>query len=102
MLKFFAREDQLVFHPASAPLVGQSPRYVGRSHNLETGGFPAYDASHDFDATTPEGVRLAKLVRREHCLWPADETTASHCGVPFIQTEFKDGAHIAKPSKKKG
>jgi hypothetical protein len=104
-LKFFAKGDLLVSKPGFLPRFagGDVPRYIGRSFVPRDGDKPAHHIAtkepYACEANSEEGRRLAFLTRRDACLWPADAETAAACGVKFVSTEFKDGEHVAKPTK---
>jgi hypothetical protein len=118
-LSFFAKDDLLVTLPgqrlmrrnADTGASGSPMRYVGRQHVPaklrqdvaagttivdEAASNPATPEAFSCDADTEMGRRLAKLVRRDGSLWPADKATADACGVAFVETVFQDGAHVEK------
>ena len=97
ILRFFARDGQLVPLPGFVPQVGQSPQYVGRTHDVQLRGFPATAEPHAFDSERQAAAckRLAKLTLRDRSLWPADEETAKACGVPFVAVRVVNG--VAEP-----
>ncbi len=89
ILKFYAREDQLVREPGIGPSIGVPARYVGRYFDAALRGFPAHDNAQAFDTDLVESRDIADLKRstRKGGLWPADTETAAECGVPFVAVE---------------
>lgn len=102
LLKFFAKADALQRVPNFHPEVGQHDRYVGREHDPALpGAFPATKEPFVCDSASEAGQRLKHLIFRDGDLWAADQATADHCQVPFVETEWVDGevaAKVAKPS----
>jgi len=94
MLKFYAKADQLVTVPGSRPVVGQPPKYIGRSFDRDSLAFPATEEGFTCESESDRGRRLTKLTRRDSSLWAANGKTAAHCGVPFVQLEFADGVWV--------
>lgn len=97
-LSFYARGDLLVSHPTARRFVGQLPRYVGRKPvaNGSEASWPATQQPFVCEADSDIGRRLVKLCGRDHALWPADETTARACNVPFQPVEFADGEWVPR------
>jgi hypothetical protein len=98
-LSFYAREGLLAYVPNNIGRVGQSPRYIGRSHTLGTATKPAeYPATVDPTAfPSPDTQTVARLTHlcRDGAIWPANSETAAACGVQFVPVEYKDGAWVA-------
>lgn len=90
-LRFYARGTALVSLPGERRVVGQHPRYVGRTLKIVDGAatWPANE-----EPVECASEQAARLVRRCAAgdLWPADEITAARCGVSFVPIEFADGA----------
>lgn len=99
-LKFFAREDLLVRRAGVLPRVGEATRYYGRKFDAAMRGYPATEEPFRVDADSDHGRKCARACKSESALWPADEATAQHCGVPFTPVEFVDGAWVAKQAHK--
>jgi len=95
MLKFYAKQGALVSVPFQSPLVGQRPRYVGRTQD-DQNRLPASDEPFAAEASSRIGVRLARICSRGD-LWAADKATANHCRVPFVGVSHVDGEWV--PSK---
>jgi hypothetical protein len=91
MLRFYARDDQLVPLPGQAPVPGQPLHFVGRRYDAATRAHPADSTPTEVDSESSAGMRLAELTRRDACLWPADAETAAACGVPFVKVFIRDG-----------
>ncbi len=96
MLKFYAKSNLLVRVPGATPLPGQPDLYVGRTFDPATRGYPAVNQPYEVDENTDSGRRLIRLTTIDGSLYPADEYTASICGVPFVSVEFKDGVFVEK------
>lgn len=101
-LRFHARGTGLVSLPGENRIVGQLPRYIGRSLKMIDGAtaWPANADAHECDSASDHGARLMKRCRRGE-LWAADEATATACGVEFVALEHSDGAWIPAASKPK-
>jgi hypothetical protein len=82
--------------PGLVPAIGQAESYVGRTFDAKTRGNPATKEAFEIDSDSDAGRRLAKLCRRDACLWPADKATAEACGVEFVELEFRDGVWAPK------
>lgn len=80
-------------------MVGQPKKYVGRKlAKLGNGMFADIATEHPFEIEegTKSARRLLKLMKRENCLFPADEYTAQACGVDYVPiTRDDDGEWIA-------
>lgn len=112
-LRFYAREDRLVYVPGSRPATGDAPRYVGRGFVPgKDGAAPQYPAKKDpyeCDADSDAGRRLIERVQNDvrdgygAPLWPADKETAAACGVDFQSVSLVDGSWVAgaQPAKTK-
>ena len=95
-LRFYARGSDLVSLPGERRIVGQQPRYIGRSLKSVTvdgKAFPARPATEEPHCCEADGAQAPKLIQRaqEGSLWPADHATATACGVPFVEVSFFDG-----------
>lgn len=106
-LRFLAKADLLVTEPGTTGYAGQVARYVNRAWDEALQGFPAVAEPFACDSDSTDGRRLAKLLRRDACLLPADAETAAFCGVPFQAVTLIDGAWqpappVAAKSAKKG
>lgn len=101
-LRFHARGTGLVSLPGENRIVGQLPRYIGRTLKLIDGAaaWPANAEPHECDSSSPTAARLAKRCRAGE-LWAADEATAAACGVEFVALDHSDGAWIPAASKPK-
>jgi hypothetical protein len=98
-LKFYAREDQLVFVPYITVSAGAPERYVGRRFDAKLRGYPATKEPFTCDADSNVGERLVLLTRRDSCLWPADDETAQACGMRKApELKYASGAWVAKSS----
>ncbi|UOF77398.1 hypothetical protein [Caudoviricetes sp.] len=97
-LKFLAREDLLVREGGIGPVIGEAARYYGRTFDPATRGYPAVKELFEVEAESYDGVKCAKQCRKG-ALFAADKGTADALGVTFIETEFKDGAHVVKSPK---
>ncbi len=91
MIKFYAKSNLLVKVPGSMAGPGQAELYVGRVFDPESRGYPASRDGYEVDENSSSGQRLIRLTRIDDSLWPADEHTASVCGVQYVPVEFKDG-----------
>ena len=114
-LRFFAKDDELVYVPNSPKRQGQPPRYVGRTFvpgDADTGkpaAFPASAEPFECDSDDPNGRELVnRFLRGKRPLLPADKETAAACGVAFVAVSVKDGvaaqgasAPEAKPAKER-
>ena len=106
ILGFYARADLLVTDPSYRPIIGSTPRYVGRRcEQVDIGGkkalrHPAVEKAYTCDFWSPSGQRLLKLARRDSSLYPADESTAAACGLSFIAVEFSNGEWAPKAAAK--
>lgn len=114
ILRFYAKADALQRVPDFTPHIGQQDRYVGREYvpgefvpSPEPGGdpvrlatFPATREAFECDSESPNGARLKHLTFRDRDLWPADQATADHCQVPYVELEFDDGEWVPKSAKK--
>lgn len=98
-LAFYARGDLLVMKPGVWLTIGSPNQYVGRKHDPALRAYPATKQPFEVEANSPEGRRLAKLIRRDQSLWAANEATAEACGVEFMDLEFLDGEWIPKRRK---
>jgi len=87
----------LVREPGSVHVKGARAYYIGRKWDGKLNGFPAHDEPHAVEAGTEDAARLAHLCVRDSSLWPADEDTAAHCGVPFVPLKLVDGEWVAAP-----
>lgn len=111
-LKFFARDDFLCnLIPGQLVAYGQAPRYVNRGLEVRENhaAYPALPEPFECDAESDIGRNLLRKMgavpnnpsrRKNPPLWPADAATARACGLPFVETEFKDGVHRPKVSTK--
>ncbi len=99
MLKFYAKENQLVKVPGGQPRIGQADMYVGREFDPATKSYPATKEGYEVDGGSDIARRLARLTRLDKSLYPADPDTASFCGVSFIAVEFSNGVFTEKKSK---
>jgi len=100
-LKFFAKDDDLVYVPDFPRVKGAIPQYVGRKFVPADGtngaSFPASAEPFECDSEDENGKALVnKFQRGKRGLWPADEATAKACGVSFAAVEVKDGIAVAK------
>lgn len=91
-LRFLARGDLLVRE------LGVH-RYYGRTFDAALRGWPATKEGCEFEHDSPDGLKCAKVCRKGD-LFAANAETASAVGVALIQTEFKDGVHVAAAPKK--
>lgn len=99
LLKFYAREDHLVFVPYITVAAGNPERYVGRRFDQKLRGYPATKEPFTCDSESNVGERLVLLTRRDACLWPADDATAQACGMKAKpEVKFAGGAWVAKNS----
>ncbi len=111
-LRFFAKDDDLVYVPTSVRMSGQPPQYVGR--RLEPGNdgrdgkpvkaatFPATDQAWECEADSADAAEiLNRFWRGKRPLWPADEATAQACRVEFVKVVVKDGIAVAAPPEAK-
>jgi hypothetical protein len=98
MLRFYAREDQLVRETGIHPRIGDAARYYGRKFDTATRGYPAISEAFAVAEGGEDAPKCMKACRKG-ALWPADEATASACGVKFVPVECVDGAWVAKTSK---
>jgi len=107
-LRFYAKDDDLVYVPTSVRMSGQAPQYIGR--RIERGNdardgktaknatFPATNEAWECDADSADALEILNRFRRgKRPLWPADAETALACGVEFVKVEVKDG--VAVPVK---
>jgi len=99
MLRFYAKHGALVSVPFQSPLVGQRPRYVGRTQD-DQNRLPASDEPFAAEASSRMGMRLARICGRGD-LWAADKATAKYCRVPFVGVSHVDGEWVpSKPHRK--
>lgn len=101
ILKFYAKEDQLVRVPDVQVLPNQPDMYVGRWFDKATRGYPAIESGFEIDSDTESGRRLVRLTQIDRSLFPADEATAKHCGLSFVETEFRNGVFVEKSKSPK-
>lgn len=103
-LRFLAKADLLVTEPGTTGYAGQVARYINRVWDEAAQGYPAVAEPFVCACDSADGRRLAKLLRRDSCLLPADAETAAFCGVPFQATTLIDGVWqpVAVKSAKKG
>jgi len=98
LLRFVPKGDLLVTVPGQAVRTGQALRYVGREYTPPDGtvgaSYPASSEPFAVEFGTPEGMRLAKLCRRDKSLHPYDAETAAACGVEFVFVQFVAGAWL--------
>ncbi|HEU4544357.1 MAG TPA: hypothetical protein VFR23_24715 [Jiangellaceae bacterium] len=101
-LKFYAKDDELVYVPNAPKRQGQPPRYVGRSlvpgdpDKATMASFPASAEPFECDSDDANGQELLGRFRRgKRPLWPADKATAEACGVEFVAITIKDGVSVA-------
>lgn len=101
-LRFYAKGSGSVSLPGFQGHIGQMPIMVGRKYDPEKGNWPATKDPFECDTDSTVGRRLARLTRIDDALWPADEATAVACGVPFVETEWRDGVivPVTKGAKK--
>lgn len=98
-LKFFAREDELVFVPYITVSPGAPERYVGRRFEPRLRGYPATKAPFECEANSDTGRRLLLLATRDKSLFPADEDTAKACGLKKApELKYASGAWVLKSS----
>ena len=90
-LRFHSRAGHLVALPGGHR-TGSHPRYIGRKFDPVKRAFPAIDDPLEVDVEKkPEFAgRLVKLCRRDGSLLPADEATAKHCQVPWVEPAKQD------------
>lgn len=103
-LRFFAKDDELVYVPNFPKVRGAFPQYVGRKFipgTAEAGAqFPATAEPFECDSDDANGQALLNKFRRgKRCLWPADKATAEACGVEFVPVEVKDGVAVTKAAE---
>ena len=102
-LRFYARGDLKPFVPGYRPMVGNLPRYVGRTVKVVDGvaTHPAENKAHEVDADSDAGRRLAKMARFGD-IWCADRETAAACSTEFVPVKFADGEWVpdVKPAAK--
>lgn len=105
-LRFYAKDDELVYVPNSPKRAGSPPRYVGRSFvpgDAATGtpaSYPATPEPFECDSEDENGRELlGRFKRGRRSLLPADKATADACGVAFVAASVKEG--VAVPSKPK-
>jgi hypothetical protein len=101
-LRFIAREDALATVPGSRANVGQPAFYIGRKYiapDRAAGRGARYEATQEpYEVTLDldrqdDAMRFnrhVKLAQRGD-IWPADEETAKHCGLAFVQASFANG-----------
>lgn len=101
-LAFYARPGHSCY-PAGKKFPGQRNAYIGQAWKKLKDGRVALIHSKEpaeFEAGTEGGDRAMK-----HCqdgsLWPADDATARHCGVPFVDVEYVQFQWAPKPAPKK-
>jgi hypothetical protein len=107
-LRFFAKDDDLVYVPTSVRMSGQAPQYIGR--RLEQGNdgrdgqprkaatFPATEEAWECDADSADADEILNRFRRgKRRLWPADAETAAACGVEFVRVVVKAGVAVPAP-----
>lgn len=105
-LRFYARDNLLVFVPGHArPAGGGSrPKYVGRTNDQAWQGTPkgrpASKEPYEVDSTDPSATRLCRIAATDCALWPADEATAKACGIKFVPVEIVDGVAVEKKGAK--
>ena len=98
MLKFYAKQGALVSVPFHQPMVGQIPRYVGRSQDGHK--LPATKEPFAVEASSRMGMRLARICNRGDLL-PADKVTASHCRVPYVSVDHVNGEWVPTKQQRK-
>ncbi len=100
-LKFYPKDDSIVYVPNFPKVRGAIPQYVGRtfvpSDGTKGASFPASAEPFECDSEDENGAALlAKFRRGKRDLWPADKATADACGVEFVPVEVKDGIVVPK------
>ena len=114
-LRFYAKDDDLVYVPNLPKRQGQPPRYVGRTFvagDPDTGklaSFPASSEPFECDSDDANGRELVnRFLRGKRPLWPADKATAEACHCDFVSVSVKDGVAVpgasapeAKPAKER-
>ena len=99
MIKFYAKENQLVRIPGAQPRPGQADCYVGREYDAENRGYAISAIPYETDENSDAGKRLIRLARLDNCLIPADKYTADLCGMEYVPVEFKSGVFVEKSIK---
>lgn len=99
-LKFYARADLLEPVPNFTPSVGGFPRYVGRVPVIVNGRctWPATQEAFEVDSDSEDGRALIRVCSRDASVWPADQETASACGIEFKALDFADGEWVVRSS----
>ena len=108
ILKFCAKDDQLVVVPGTAQYAGQVARYVNRECKVdkddagaEVISWPATAEPYAVEAGSTDGRRLAKLTQRDGALLPFDKATADAIGVAFVPIKFTAGVWVTTPAAPK-
>lgn len=94
-LSFLAREDSLVREAGIAPQIGQPARYYGRTFDSTARSYPATKEGFECEDGTEDAEKCARQVRKG-TLFAGNRKTAEAIGVPFVETEWKDGVYVAK------
>lgn len=101
LLRFVAKADLLVTVPGQSVRTGQALRYVGRQYTPPGDGvgasYPATEEPFAVEFGSAEGMRLAKLCRRDKSLYPFDAETAAACGVQYVPVQFSAGEWSPAP-----
>lgn len=100
-LRFYPKDDELVYVPNFPKVRGAIPQYVGRKFVPADGtngaSFPASDEPFECDSDDENGrALLNKFQRGKRGLLPADKATADACGVEFVAVEIKGGVAVPK------
>ncbi len=99
MIKFYAKENQMVKIPGAQARPGQPDMYVGRDFDAANRGYKINDTGYTVDENSDAGQRLIRLTRIDDCLIPADKYTADLCGKEYVPVEFKSGVFVEKSNK---
>lgn len=99
MLKFHAKENILVSYPLQTRIKGMPVKYVGRKYDSENRAYPAKEKPEEFAENSKEAARIIKLIKRDNCLFAADEYTAKKIGIKFERIEFDAGEWKIKTNK---
>lgn len=111
ILRFYAKGDALCPVPGQGAVHGAALNYVGRQQvprdalnsrgeTVKQATYPATKEPFQVDSDSDAGRRLKLICFRDGDVFPADQTTADHCQVPFVDVEHTGGAWVEKASKK--
>lgn len=100
-LRFRARHDHKVWYPGLKIPNGQAPIYLGRKFVPGADGKPSTSPATEDPIECETGDQVANRIHRlmivdaiDPPFFCADSETAAACGLPYVQSVFRDGVWI--------